>query len=106
MNVWSLIARVTVRACIVRSKEGADDELAPFHGPDRAAYLLDDAAVLVSHGRGLVHRANAAIAPQVRSADACSCEPDAGIRWLGDLWLGDFLKTDVPGSIKHGSSHG
>src|SRR5712691_4963269 len=58
------------------------------------------------HRRGLVHRADAAIAPQVRSADACSREPDDCIRWLGDLWLGSVLKTDVPGSIKHGSSHG
>lgn len=36
-----------MRACVVRSKEGADDELARFHGLDRATCLRDDAAVLL-----------------------------------------------------------
>src|SRR5713101_1694527 len=97
-----LIAKVAVRACIVRSKERADDELAWFNSLDLAAELLNDAAVLVPHRCGLVYGANAAIAPQVRSADARSRDPNNGICWLGDIWFGDFLKTDVPGSIKHG----
>ncbi len=100
-----LIAKVTVSACIVRRKKGADDELARFNSLNSAADLLNDAAVLMPHRCRLVYGADAAIAPQVRSAHACSRDPNDGICWLGDLWFGDFLKSNVPRSVKYSSLH-
>src|SRR6266852_2624784 len=99
------ITKVAVRARVVRSKEGADDELAWFNNLDPAAYLLNDAAVLVPHRCRLVYGADAAIAPQVRSADTCSRDPNDGSCWLGDLWFGDVLKSNVPHSVKYSSLH-
>src|SRR5258708_6529161 len=94
-----------MRAGVVRRKEGTDDELARLNGLYRAADLLDDATILVPHRRRFLHRANAAIAPQVRSADACSREADDGVRWFGDLRFGDFFETYVAGSVKNCSAH-
>src|SRR5260221_12638979 len=81
-----------IRAALDQHWAASDaDDFETEHRIYPAADLLDDAAVLVSHRRGLVHRAYAAIAPQVRSPDTCRREPYVGIRLLGYVWVGGAL---------------
>ena len=71
-------------ASVVGGGKRADDELARLDVPDRSADLFDDAAVLVPHRRRLGNRLDAAVRPQVRSADACGRDADDGVRRFDD----------------------
>ena len=66
----ALIPGMADRTGVVGSKEGANDKLTTFDAFDGIANFFNDAAVLVSHGRGLLWGIDAPIGPQVRPADA------------------------------------
>lgn len=60
-----LITCFAVRARIIGSEEGSDDELARLERGDGAADLLDDATVLVAHRNRGGHFLDASIGPKV-----------------------------------------
>src|SRR5271165_1929117 len=91
----SLITGLAVRTDVIGGKEGTDNELAGFDRGDRAADLLDDAAVLVTHRGRLGERADAAIGPQVGPANAGGRDPDDGIRRLDDRRRVALLETHI-----------
>src|SRR4029079_8521600 len=64
-----LVPGATVRACVVRGEERSDHELATPDRGDPPADLLDNAAVFVTHRGWYTGRLNAAVWPEVRSAD-------------------------------------
>src|SRR5205085_9249236 len=70
-----------------------------------AADLLDDSAVLVAHRRRLGDLLNAAVGPEVGSADAARRNPDDGVGGLPDS--GDFalFEPEVARSVENGSLH-
>ena len=73
---------------------------------DRAADLLDDAAVLVPHRSRFGDRTDAAVGPQVGPAHAGRRELDDGIRRLNDLRVGALLEPHVARPVENRSSHG
>ena len=72
---------------------------------DRAADLLDDAAVLVPHRRRLGDRLDAAIGPQVGPAHAGGRDPDDGIGRLDDLRVIALLETHVARPVENRYFH-
>src|SRR5436190_7158561 len=100
-----LVAVRAVRTRVVAGEEGSDDELALPNGPDRAADLLDDAAVLVAHRRRLLHHVGAAIRPQIGPADAARRETDDRIRRGDDGRVGTVLDAHVARTIENRCLH-
>src|SRR5439155_23031095 len=96
-----LVPRLAVRAGMDGGEERADDELAWLHRPNRAPDLLDDTAVFVSERRRRGHRLEAAIRPQVRSADAGRRDSDDGVGRLHDLRLVALLESHIARPIEN-----
>jgi hypothetical protein len=86
-------------AGVVRGEEGADDELSPPNGLHPAANFFDDAAVLVAHRHRSRRRLNAAVRPQVRSADARGRQADDRVRRLDDGRLRAIFEADVARAV-------
>ena len=59
------VSVATVRAGVVRREERSNDELTAFDGFHAATDFFDDAAILVTHRRRLLHFIDAAIRPKV-----------------------------------------
>ena len=70
LHAGRLIPVPAVGTSVIGSCERSDDKLARLDGLHRTSNFLDNAAVLVAHRDGLRDRANAAVRPQVRPADA------------------------------------
>src|SRR6266566_2072765 len=68
MLTGRLIAELTVWTSIVRRGERTDHKLSRFNVLHRAANILDNAAILVSHRSRLRNRVNSPVGPQVRTA--------------------------------------
>src|SRR5207237_5630389 len=100
-----LVAGVAVRTRVVRREERPDNELARLNRRQPASDLLDDAAVLVPHGRRFSDRVDAAVRPQVGPADAGRGQTDDGIRRLDDCWRGALLETHVARPVENSSAH-
>src|SRR3979490_3102744 len=96
---------MAVRASVVGSEERSDHELSRLDRFDRAADLLDDAAILVSHRGRSGDGVDAAVGPKIRSAHAGRRDPDDSVRRLHDRWRIAVLEANVPGPIKHKSLH-
>jgi hypothetical protein len=101
-----MVARLAVGTGVVGREERADDELAGFDRGDRAADILDDAAVLVPHRGRLGDGVDTAVIPQVGPAHARGRDPDEGIRRLGDRRCGALLETHIARAVENGTSHG
>src|SRR5205823_6105582 len=100
-----LHAVAAIGAGVVAGHEAADHELAGLDGGDGAADLLDDAAVLVTDRPGLSDRIDAAVGPQVRSADACGHRADDGVGRFDDYRVGALLIAHITRGMKNSSSH-
>src|SRR5207247_6564327 len=72
---------------------------------DGASDLLDNAAVFVAHRGWLSNRLDAAIRPEVRSANARGRDPDDGIGRLDDFRGLALLETDVARPVQNSSLH-
>src|SRR5262249_33505625 len=101
-----LIARFAVRARVVGSEEGADDELTWLDRGYGASDLLDNPAVLVTHRCRLGHLLHASVGPEVRTADARGREVDDGVCRVEDLRVGTLFEADIAGLVEDGGSHG
>jgi hypothetical protein len=93
------------RTGVVAVQEAADDEVAGRHGGHGIADLLEDADVLVPHRGSRGDLLDAAVAPQVRAADAGGDGADHGVGGLDDDGIRPLLESDVPGGMDDGSSH-
>ena len=105
VDAGALVAGPADLAGVVGGEERADDELAGLDRADVAADLLDDSAVLVTHGCRPSTAVDAAVRPQVGAADAGRGESDDGVGGLDDLRVGAVLDADVAGGVQDGSSH-
>jgi hypothetical protein len=77
-------------------------------GPDVvnfAADLLDNANILVAHRGRAVDRFDAAVGPQVRTADASGGDADDRVGRLLDPGALALFDTDLPGGVENDSSH-
>src|SRR5439155_16488839 len=100
-----LVAGLAVGTGVVGGEERADDELAGLDRGDRAADLLDDAAVLVPHRFRLGDRIDAAVVPQVRPAYAGDRHSDDGVCRLDDRRGVARLETDIARTIENSAPH-
>src|SRR4051812_27068529 len=101
----ALEAGLAYLAGVVRGHERADDELTWLDAADVAADLLDDADVLMAHRARLLHRVDAAVWPQVGSADAGRRQPDDRVGRLLDGRVRTVLDSDVARCVHNGSTH-
>jgi hypothetical protein len=90
---------------VIGSEERTDDELSAPDRRDRAADVLDDAAILVTHGSRLGRGANAAVRPQVGPAHAGRRHPDDGIGGYDDRRVSALLESHVTRGVENCSSH-
>jgi hypothetical protein len=86
-------------------QEAAGDEVTDRHRGHGRADLLDDADVLLPHRHGRGDLLDAAVAPQVRPADAGGDGADDGVGRLDDDGVRPLLEADVPGGMADGASH-
>src|SRR5437016_3373132 len=105
MPAGRLVSGLTVGTGVVGGEERTDDELSALDGSDLAADFLNDAAVFMPHRGRLDDRADAAVWPQVRTANAGGRDPDDGICRLEDRRLVALLEAHVARCVQHSSSH-
>src|SRR5581483_5714180 len=105
LNARRLIAVLADDTSVVGSGERADDELAALDLPDLSSDLFHDAAVFVTHGSWLRYFSDAAIGPQVRSANTRGREADDGVCRFDDFRVRPILGPNIARSVQHGSSH-
>src|SRR6266403_6391932 len=96
---------MAVRAGVVGSKERPDDELSGLDRSDRAAHLLDDAAILMPHRCRSSDGVDAAVGPKIRSAHASRSDPDDRVGRLHDRWRIAVLEANVAGAVKNSCLH-
>jgi len=94
-----------IGARVVGGEERSDHELTRLDRGDVTADGLDDAAVFVAERRGLGHRGEAAVLPEVRAAHAGGGDPDDRVGGSDDLGLGNVFRPHVTGSVDDASSH-
>src|SRR5207249_1864485 len=95
----------TVWTGVVRRQKPTDDELAGLDGRDGVADLLHNAAVLMTDRPGPGDFIQAAVRPQVRSADAAGHGAHDCVRGFPDRRVGTLLKAHVARPMKNRSSH-
>src|SRR5690606_36065937 len=95
-----------VRTGAVAGVEAGDDEVTGFHRGDLGADLHDDPAALVADRLGFGDGVVAAVAPQVRAADAGRADLDDGIGGVLDDRVRTALDAHVAGRVNDGYSHG
>ena len=98
-------ALVAEGAGAVGEREWHHDNVAPLHGADVRADLLDDADRLVAHalpGLGALHRG---VGPEVAAADAGAGDADQRVGWFGERRIADFLGPDVAGGVHDRGKH-
>jgi hypothetical protein len=93
------------RAGVVGRVEASDDEVSGPHTHHVGADLLDDTAELMADRRGLGHRADPAVPPQVRTAHAGGHRAHHDVVGFEDHRIGTLLVADVPGGMNDGSEH-
>src|SRR4051812_1270776 len=95
----SLKAMLAMRARVVGGEERSDHELSGLQGRHAASDLFDVAAVLVPHRRTRWKRGDAAIGPEIRTADARHRQTDDRVRRVNDRWLPAVLEPDVARAV-------
>src|SRR5258708_6244398 len=96
---------MAVRTGVVRSEERSDDELSWLDRFDRAAALLDDAAVFMPHWSRSGDGVDAAVGPKIGPAHAGRRDPDDSVGRLHDRWRIAVLEANVARAIKNSCLH-
>lgn len=94
-----------MRTRVVGGEEGPDHELSALDRRDAAPDLLDHTAVLVAHRNGCRKCLNAAVRPQVGSADARGGQADDRVGGLNDGRLRAIFESDVARTVENSSLH-
>src|SRR5437879_3090129 len=96
---------MAVRAGVVGSEERSDDELSRLDRFDRAADLLDDAAILMSHWGRSGDGVDAAVGPKIGPAHAGRRDPDDSVGRLHDRWRIAVFETNVARAVQNSCLH-
>lgn len=100
-----LKARLADFAGVVRRDERAHDEVPNFDVVDLRADLFDDAHVFVSHRRRAIQLFDAAVRPEVGTADAGGCNANDRVGRFDDHRRFDLFDPDVAGGMHDDSAH-
>ena len=104
LHAAALVARLTDLAGVVGRDERSNNELARLDIADAAADFFDDTDVFVTHGC-VVDVVDAAVRPEIRTADARRRQPDDRVRRADDVGVVAVFDAHVAWSMHHHATH-
>ncbi|ANS28608.1 hypothetical protein R1CP_19630 [Rhodococcus opacus] len=105
VHAAALVAGSADLTGVVGGEGRPDDEVADFYAPYLVADLLDDADGLVAHRLRPLRLLDAAVGPQVGTADAGGGDADDRVGRFEDGRVVTLVDTNVAGGAHHNSTH-